>query len=150
MTKKYLYRGVNKEMHDKAIGLNSKGTTLNRVVQLGEEFAQLGSGMQLGHSNTNGILAHQTDSSRYPTSGISTTTEFEIAKKYATYSNKVGYVYKFDVDDLIKLGIEMFKVSDYIPYPKKPCDNEVILKHKLNKSLPSSIIKEVILVEKSC
>jgi hypothetical protein len=93
---RYLYRGVNEDIYNKNEAFKQKGLSFLRLPEHGDEYASHGSGLVHGSSEINSILAHQTDSSKFPSSGISATPIFEIAKKYATYNKKKGYVFKID------------------------------------------------------
>lgn len=143
MKNKYLYRGVNIDFHNNKIGLNVKADKLTRVAQFGD---QMGKHLKMGESLENGILAHQTDSSFFKTSGLSTSPKIEIAKKYATYQNKKGVVYKFDIEKLKENNIDIYTVSEFIENPKVPEDCEVIIKTKSNSNLPFHLIEEIIFV----
>lgn len=144
----YLYRGVSLEQHKLKTGLNPKNNTFSREVQLGQEYAQLGSGISLGKSRNNAIIGHQYNSSLYPTSGVSTSIDLEIAKKYATNrGSRSGFIYKIDFSLLKPCDIEAFVVSECIPFPKLPEDKEVILHHIHDQNIPLEIVIEQIKVE---
>src|SRR5215470_7129912 len=97
---RYLYRGVNAELHAKNGGrLVPKliGADFKRPIYYGEE-AFYGDGSTYGTSAANAVSMHQRDSSRYPTSGVSTTPSIENARTYAKHNNCAGYIYKIDTD----------------------------------------------------
>lgn len=142
----YLYRGVSKEMHLKGLGLVAKGTSLIKGIEFGAEYSEMGSGVEMGDSITNGIIAHQTCSTKFPSSGISTSTEFDIAKKYAKHNGQEGVVYKISQKELKTFNIELYIVSEFVKYPNKPEDKEVILRHNLDMKIPLDVISELIWV----
>ncbi len=143
----FLYRGVNLNIHNRKEGLKPKGLQFSRVPQHGESYARHGNNLSHGSSTVNAILAHQTCSSKFPSSGISTTPHFEIAKKYSTFESKKGVVYKIDKRKLKENDIESFIVKDWISFTNHPEDDEVILRHKLDKEISIEIIVDIIEVE---
>ena len=85
---RYLYRGVNPDLHAKTGGkLEPKKSDqeFRRPMYYGEEV-YYGDGGTYGESETNAVIMHQRDSSKYPSSGVSTTPIFENAKLYALHS----------------------------------------------------------------
>jgi hypothetical protein len=101
-----------------------------------------------GLSKQNAINAHQIDSNLFKTSGISTTPNFEIAKKYSLHNNKYskGVILEFDTKKLDLDIYELINVGKYIKYPKEPADNEYILKRFDNSNIPLALfnVHEVI------
>ncbi|MDD5692190.1 MAG: hypothetical protein PHP10_03315 [Candidatus Omnitrophica bacterium] len=150
---RYLYRGVSEEMHRSGVGLQPKGSSSSRTIIIGErhdggdDFV-VGEGI-IGDSKDNTIIGHQHDSSRFSSSGVSTTPFFERAKIYATFNGKRknGFVYKIDRILLTENGVVEYRVADYTQYPKIPEDNEVVLVGNNNGTLPQKIVIEVISVE---
>ncbi len=139
----YLYRGVNINMHDANKGLFPKGTSLSRVLHLDEGF-HLDSGTTFDSSKENAVIAHQKNSNKYPTSGVSTTPHFNRARFYATNNNTInGVVYKIERDRLAYLNVLEHVVSDYTPTPEVPIDDEVILVHRDGGPLPLEIIEKI-------
>ena len=148
---RYLYRGVNPDLHAKTGGkLEPKrsGQEFKRAVYYCEEV-YYGDGSVYGESESNAIIMHQRDSSKYPSSGVSTTPIFENAKSYATCCGKYqrGYVYKIDTT-LLELGqVTAYSVGEYAVKPTIPDDREVILRAADGGTLPQEIVVEVICVE---
>lgn len=103
-------------------------------------------GSTFGESSTNAIIQHERDSSRNPTSGVSTTPLMWVAKCYATACGKFqsGYLYKIDTELLEKYGVLKHPVANHAAWPKLPCTEEVILVARDFGVLPSEIVVEVI------
>ncbi len=145
---RYLYRGVNPDLHAKTGGkLEPKrsGQEFRREVYYGEEV-YYGNGSTYGESETNAAIMHQRDSSKYPSSGVSTTPIFENAKSYATHGGKYqrGYVYKIDTTLLEPARVKAYPVGDHAVQPAIPSDREVILVAADYGALPQEIVVEVI------
>ena len=139
----YLYRGVNLNIHSANKGLDPKGTSLSRVIHFDEGF-HLNSGITLDSSKENAVIAHQKNSSTYPSSGVSTTPHFDRATYYATNNYAInGVVYKIARDRLASFNVVEHIVSDYTSTPEVSKDDEVILVHKYEGPLPVEIIAEV-------
>lgn len=146
---RFLYRGVSIEMHEANKGLSPKGTSFSSEVECGSSIAECGNGITLGNSLENALIGHQFDSSEYLTSGISTTTELDIAKKYATYNGKYnGVVYVIDTFKLDEFRVNSYKVDEYIDFPKIKEDKEVILIHYNQSALPEDIIYDIMMISK--
>lgn len=150
MEYKYLYRGVNANLHKDTEGIllpKLMGEPFVREVFFGEKV-YFGGGAVFGKSEQNAIVMHQQDSSEYKTSGVSTTPNYENAVKYATHNGKYesGVVYKVDASLLDKLEVKAYKVSEHAVKPAIPEDEEIILVAKDNAALPSEIIVEVIVI----
>lgn len=144
--KKFLYRGVSMEMHNSGDGFKPKGASLTREAQHGEKYATHGN-IEHGSSIGNAIVAHQTSSEKFPSSGVSTTPHFEIARKYAIHNSVKGVVYKMDTDRFLENEIEVFVVAEWVSFPKLPQDEEVILRRKDDNRIGEEIIIETIEVE---
>lgn len=147
---RYLYRGVNSDLHAKTGGKlepNIPGQEFKRAVYYGGE-TYYGDGCTYGESETNAAIMHQRDSSKYPSSGVSTTPIFENAKSYATHKGKYqqGYVYKIDTTLLESARVQAYLVSDHAVQPTIPGDREVILVAVDYGTLPQEIVVEVIKV----
>lgn len=145
MSNEYLYRGVSEEMHKEGFSLHPKGTSFYRINKYGEGF-KYGSGITYGSSINNAVIAHQRDSGRFPTSGISTTPFFERAKIYALSSGEKqkGVVYKIDRSLVLINNVKEYRVADYTKFPNIPEDDEVILVIDNNVPLPSECVIEII------
>lgn len=139
---RYLYRGVNAEMHAKSGGrLEPKaiGREFKRAVYFREEV-YFGGGSTFGESETNAVLMHQQNSTKYPSSGVSTTPHLENARAYAKHNNRSGYVYKIDTELLLAAGVTAHVVCDHAVQPTIPGDEEVILVAKDFGALPAAVV----------
>ena len=119
---------------------------------LGKEFrshtywgdAYWGDGSVFGKSERNTVIQHQRDSSKHPTSGISTTPILENARDYATHVGRHGFIYKIDTSLLERYEVTAYEVSEHAVQPKIPGDREVILVAKDFGELPQEIVVEII------
>jgi len=109
----------------------------------GEE-TYYGDGSTYGESTANAILMHQRNSTRYPSSGVSTTPNIENARTYATHNNCWGYIYKIDTNLLEEAGVTMYEVRDHAAQPAIPGDSDVILVARDHGPLPPEVVVEVI------
>jgi len=93
-------------------------------------------------SEQNAVLVHQLNQKGYPTSGISTTPKRDRAEHYATGGGKYerGFVFIIDRTMLDCFEIKQHVVSDQIPFPSIPEDEEVILVAKDYGNLPDGIV----------
>ena len=83
---RYLYRGVNADLHKSTGGRlvpKSLGQKFERRAYWGEK-RYWGDRSVYGLSERNAVIMHQRDSTKYPTSGISTTPNYEHAVRYAS------------------------------------------------------------------
>ncbi len=145
---RYLYRGANLDLHRRTGGKlkpKAEGEAFKRPVYYGEE-AYYGDGSVYGESERNAVIMHQRNSSKHPTSGISTTPIYENAVRYATHDGKheSGYVYKIDSTLLEAHGVTAYFVDQHAVKPQIPGDQEVILVAGDLGELPvESIIKVI-------
>ena len=145
---RYLYRGVNPDMFRSTSGkllpkaLNEK---FERPIYYGED-AYYGDGTVYGRSERNAVIMHQRDSTKYPTSGVSTTPIFENAVRYATRKGEYssGYVFKIDMTLLERYQVKVIWVDQHAVSPAIPEDREVILVAHDFGALPNEIVAEVI------
>jgi hypothetical protein len=150
MSDEILYRGANPDLHHRTGGkLKPKleGEPFERHVHYGED-AYYSGGPVFGKSDRNAAIMHETDSSKYPTAGVSTTPIYENAVQYATHGGKYesGYVYKIDATLLDAYGVTAYYVNQHAVKPQIPEDQEVILVARDFGELPDEIIIEVIKV----
>jgi hypothetical protein len=141
---RYLYRGVNADLYKSTGGRlvpKSLGQKFERRAYWGEGY--WGDGSVYGLSERNAVIMHQRDSTKYPTSGVSTTPNYEHAVRYATHHGKTGYVYKIDTALLDARGVKAFPVDHHAVRPTIPDDHEVILVAQDFGPLPDPIIVEV-------
>lgn len=144
---RFLFRGVNADIHHQ-----NEGRIIPKA--LGKPFkshaywggAYWGDGSVYGESERNTVIQHQRDSSKYETSGISTTPIFENACRYATHDEKysTGYVYKIDPSLFEKYEVTSHVVEEHATQPAIPGDKEVILVAKDFGLLPREIVVEVL------
>jgi hypothetical protein len=137
-----LYRGVNEELYRATQGRlvpKARGERFERSVHFGGRV-YYGDGSVYGKSERNAVLMHQHDSTKYPTSGVSTTPNYEHAVRYA------GYVYKISATLLEAYGVKSFSVDQHAARPVIPGDREVILVASDFGPLPNENIAEVIRV----
>jgi hypothetical protein len=141
---RYLYRGVNSDLYRAAEGkLRPKacGEEFMRAIYYGEGV-YYGDGTVYGRSERNAVIMHQRDSTRYPTSGVSTTPIYENAVRYATHDGRhpSGYVYKIDTTLLEAYGVRTYPVDLHAVRPAIPIDREVILVARDYGLLPDGIV----------
>jgi hypothetical protein len=79
---------------------------------------------------------------KYITSGISTSPHFERA---CIYGAQTGVVVEIDTTKFAKLGVEAYKVADYVDpeFVVCPEDQEVILCYREGAPLPSEMILKI-------
>jgi hypothetical protein len=144
----YLYRGVNVKLHNELNGeLRPKkiGKDFSSIVQFGEKHAVFGNGIQFGDSVINEIIKHQWEQLGLKTSGVSTTPYYDRAKIYALSDTETdeGYVYKISCKKLKALGINHYRVSNFVTNPSVKEDDEYILVNKNYETIPKDIIVSV-------
>ena len=147
---RYLYRGVNQDLYRSTGGkLRPKacGDVFKRPVYGGEKVYYKDRSVY-GESEQNAVIMHQRDSSKYPTSGVSTTPIYENAVRYATHDGKhpSGHVYKIDTTLLEAHGVKAYPVDQHALKPAIPEDQEVILVASDYGVLPVQIIVDVVKV----
>ncbi len=147
---RYLYRGANLDLHRRTGGKlkpKAAGEAFKRPNYYGEE-AYYGDGSVYGESERNAVIMHQRNSSKHPTSGVSTTPIYENAVRYATHNGKhpSGYVYKIDTTLLEAHGVNAYSVDQHAVKPAIPEDQEIILVASDFGALPDEIIVEVVAV----
>ena len=140
---KYLYRALRKEEIDAGNRLIPKsqepfrsdpcfGIDMTFPIEFGSE--------------TNAVRQHQWKRNGFPTSGVSTTPHFEIAKKDYAKRNRV--IVKINRQLFGKYGIKEYVVKEYLgKFPEDiaaPEDDEIILVKEDGGSFPKEIIEEVI------
>lgn len=150
MGSRFLYRGVNADMHRLGKGVQPKQQgPFEYSPPYGDPEAPYGSGWTYGKSGANAVVRHQLHQAGHPTSGVSTTPVFGRAVVYATHCAdggqcQVGYVYKIDRCKLQQHGVTEFVVAAYTVNPSVPEDEEVILVGLDNGPLPQEVIVEVL------
>ena len=140
-----LYRGVNLELHGTLKGeLHPKEILpFRKSPKFGR--AQFDNAFW-GECKQNAVVEHQQHQAGYPTSGISTTPHIERARFYATRGGKddSGYLYVINRDVCDALGVSVYVVSEIVPQPSIPEDDEVILVAKDFGPLPRDVVIEVV------
>lgn len=144
---RYLYRGVNPDLYrslDGKLRPKREGKRFKSHMYWGNSY--WGDASVWGGSERNAVILHQRDSSKYPSSGISTTPVFETAVNYATHNGKYGsgYVYMIDTNLLQTSGVTAYPVDQHAVKPRIPSDQEVILVAGQFGALPEEIIVQVI------
>jgi hypothetical protein len=144
---RYLFRGVNPQLHADTKGILVPKTfePFRYAFHYGESV-YYGGGAVYGESTANAVLRHQQNQAGFPTSGVSTTPIVERAAIYATLSSKYssGFVYKIDTAQLPLFDVTAYVVADYAVQPSVPEDNEVILVAQDFGALPREIVVEII------
>jgi hypothetical protein len=148
---KYLYRGVNAEMHQASDGRlipKASGKEFRQPIYYGstgdpEKDSYYRDGSTHGASGTNSVIKHQRNSSKNPTSGISTTPILDNAKKYATHNGTNGFVYKIDTALLSAHGVTAHEVAAHATQPAIPGNEEIILVAADYGPLPPEIVVEL-------
>ena len=146
---RYLYRGVNPQLHNVNAGRlvpKAQGVPFKQGVYWDSPTWYWDDGSTYGESSINAVIQHERDSSKNPTSGVSTTPLIETAKRYATHDGNYpsGYVYKIDIELLEKYEVSMYQVAAHATWPAIPDNREVILVAKDFGILPSEIVVEVL------
>lgn len=144
---RYLYRGANPNLHQETGGKlvpKASGEDFKQGARYG--VTHYGDGSVYGPSERNSVVAHQRDSAKNPTSGVSTTPIYENAMQYATHGGKhsSGYVYKIDTTLLKAHGVTPYPVDQHAVKPAILEDEEVILVASDFGALPDEIIVEVV------
>ncbi len=149
-TQGFLYRGVSLDMHEFSKGVLAPKVTgsFEYAFEWGEPGIAWGGGATWGTSSTNAVVRHQLNQEGYPTSGISTTPQFERAAFYARLggAREVGIVYKLDCRALNAGGVRILRVADFVKIPSVPADDEYVLVPPDGASIPPNAICEVVRV----
>ena len=140
-------------MHEASSGRlipRSPGKEFNQPIYYGrtgdpEKDSYYGDGSTYGASEANAVIKHQRNSSKNPTSGISTTPILVNAKTYATHDSNFpnGFVYKIDTALLSAHGVTAHEVAAHATQPAIPGDEEIILVAADYGPLPPDIVVEV-------
>lgn len=95
----------------------------------------------LGEREEHAVREHQWDS-KYPTRGISCTTAWSVAERYA---QKLKVVVTISEDLCDALSIRRYRVRDHVPLQliEHPEDEEVILVSSIDGPLPLEIVTAV-------
>lgn len=96
---------------------------------------------KLGDREEYAVRDHQWNG-QFPTCGVSCTTEWDVALRYAATAK---IIVSLDEAECNRLGIRRFRVRDYVPVELivHPDDEEVILVSDSNGALPKEIVAAV-------
>ncbi|PSW04110.1 hypothetical protein C9J01_28555 [Photobacterium rosenbergii] len=151
MSEDYLYRGFNCYINkEKALTPRNVDAPLETGAEFGDEHVQCGdSDFTFGCSVANTVHTHEYGGNGDPTSGLSTSPHFEVAKKYALNKGKYesGTVIKLSRKVLLDCGVQIFRVSDLVESPAVPEDDEYWI--WFDGKFPENAILEEIRVERS-
>lgn len=143
----FLFRGVSETFHQNNCGLLKAKLQgpFTYGFRWGEANLKWDSGVTWDSTPANAVIRHQLNQEGFPTSGISTTPDFERALFYARGRDgaSAGYVFKIDRISLSAHGVKEFIVSQFCK-PSIPQDNEVILVVDSELHLPPAVVVEVI------
>ncbi|HNV23759.1 MAG TPA: hypothetical protein PLH56_05425 [Candidatus Omnitrophota bacterium] len=137
----YLYRGLRQEEVD-----NGQLIAKEQGVFAQHPKLPICLPFSLEKNIINAVINHQKNNglNEYNTSGVSTSTEIEIAKKYATeYYRRDGYVAYISRDKLRKYNIFEFDVKADCPEVANPEDHEVILYDNVGGAMPKEVIEKI-------
>ncbi|MBT7618652.1 MAG: hypothetical protein HN590_15355 [Calditrichaeota bacterium] len=114
-------------------------------MQCGQEYAQCGSGMGCGLSAANEVVKHEFRQKGNPTSGISTTPHLVRAKVYATREGEYpsGHIFKIDRTKFSLYGVTEYIVSEIVPFPSIPEDEEIIIVASDFGPIPDEVITSI-------
>lgn len=142
--KKLLYRGVNVDLHRKNKGeLRPKGKKpFTRGVNW-DEFQW--DNFYWDNNDKNAVIEHQLQQAGCPTSGISTTPFIDRARFYATHGDEYcsGVLYVIDPDICKLFEVKLYVVSEIVPNPSIPEDDEVILVAKHHGAIPDEVVVDI-------
>ncbi|MDG2959834.1 hypothetical protein P7L91_03130 [Bisgaard Taxon 10/6] len=141
-----LYRGVSFHMDKLNDGkLVPTGTQPSTTLFHDEYFKYDGTGTY-GKTDDNAVRAHQIKSGLYNGCYISTTSDYEIAKIFATQNYSInGYIYHLNTELFEQYGILMYQYTN----PKYPKEQEITIRTIDCKEIPQAVIvkKEIIVIE---
>lgn len=148
MFPQYLYRGYNCTISlQQALIAKAPHCPLETAPECGDDRVQCGDiDFQSGFSPMNTLHSHEYGGSGASTCLLSTTPNFEMAKKYALHVNRfaAGTVIKISTVELVKHGVQIFPVS-FLEQPSVPEDDEHAI-YVNNGKFPLSSISELIYV----
>ena len=141
----YLYRGISVlEDEDNNGRIILKGVNKTDVPECGQQGVECGEGYEAGYSELNAVRTHQYDSSMKKLAYVSVTTDYEIAKKFATFDNHInGYVYTIDPKLFLKHGINTFILESH----DSNIEREVTLSTVNGGQLPDDVIVKKVLIQ---
>ena len=125
----FLFRGVNREMHDAGIGLQPRNgeRPFSREVRFDGTWQYDGS-VIFGDPVRQAVHAHQLDSEAFGGPGLSFTTDETVARRFATTNGlQSGVVYVARVEQLVALGCALFDPQKHTAALQNPDEREVIV-----------------------
>ncbi len=139
---RFLYRGVNAHMEDRALEPKRKGPFEHTFERHDYSNIKHDGNATYGPSVPNAVLGHQLDLEEARKSGISTTPKLERARFYALGNGRHsrGHIFKFDRNLLAAHGVCEYVVAKSVTVPHVPEDEEVILVARDGGSLPEQIV----------
>jgi hypothetical protein len=138
------YRGVNPEVYEQHAGaLIPKDS--KPFVKSPEWGRSEWGNCYWGECEANAVVEHQQHQAGYPTSGISTTPHLARAIYYATHGGKYSFGYVYIIDEgLCQIHeVTIYKVTDHVPSPSIPEDDEVILVAHDFGVIPCALVIEI-------
>ena len=128
MEPEFLYRGYNCNMTlEETLKPKAPSDCLESGALCGDDRVQFGDmDFTFGLNIANTIHSHEYGGNGTPTSGISTTSKFEVAKKYALGKDKNlrGRIIKMSVAGLKNAGVQIYCVNKILNNPSIPDDDE--------------------------
>ena len=145
---RFLYRGIDERSYELYEGgLQPKHSGPFEYIFKADGTMRADASAIGGPSEQNAILRHELRQEGFGSCGISTTPHFARARHYATKCNGSGRVLKIERMLLEAYRVREYIVSECIPYPSIPEDEEVILVADDYGVLPREIVVEQIRVE---
>lgn len=139
----FLYRGISCQQDEQNNGqLKPKGNKAEVAIRYDGKFKYDGKATH-GPNVKNAVYAHQIETGLYDGCYISTTTDKEIAKKFATSSGiENGYIYVLNRDLFGQYSIFEYEVE----HPENPNEKEVTIRAEDCGCIPEEVIiaKELI------
>lgn len=147
----YLYRGFNSNISlEQAISPKNAHGAFETGAQCGDSRVQCGDNdFMSGLSVANTIHSHEYGGNGEPTGGLSTTPDFNVARRYALANGQYqsGKVIQLSVKILLDHSTQIIKVNDCISNPACPADDEHWVWY-YGLSLPKDSIIKIITVTK--
>lgn len=138
-----LYRGVNAERYAATGGqLIPKTTAPFPYVFRHDGAIRHDGSATYGKSVQNAVLRHELRQEAFPTSGVSTTPHWSRARFYALEGGRSerGYIITIARDTLANFAVMKYIVSQCIPHPSVPEDDEVILVSTDFSQIPAQLV----------
>lgn len=128
MEPEFLYRGYDCcKTLEQTMTPKSSSQRPESEAQCGDKRVQCGDmDFTFGSSITNTIHSHEYGGNGEASPGISTTSKFEVARRYALgrEGNLPGRVIKFSVSALKDAGVQIYRINEMLNHPSVPDDDE--------------------------